>query len=563
MYVGVIVKVVDPETCTVMPEGEEGEIWVDSPSKALGYWEKEEKTLRIFEAQLDELSDRTYLRTGDLGFMKDGELFVSGRLKNVIIIHGRNIHPSDIEMRIESSFPMLQSGRTIACEYTPEHFKDSLGIAYIAEIRSPKSYSLVQLDSLSKQISTMIGLNFQIDVNLVVFINPRTMPCTMSGKRQRSLCKKKLVSNKLKEVYRWSRRSVAYQTRPPPVHPKTDRRTLVMDKPDSISEPESTMDLVQPVLQQSAININILEPSDSESNIETLSILDSSSEPNSRNDTVFLESSPPLASSRDSTLKKLTVHYPEVVRTERRKSAPPIPVDHESQVKAISHANYPRRKSTLDRTCSLSRLYKRRNSLQTLTDTVSGVLGVQLQPDSNIWAHGCNSIKVHQLSQSLQSEFGFVVEPHHLFIHQTPKALLGKLQRSLLSMTSPPSQESNQLDETLATVDECGGLGLDTLHEDVDENEDRITEQVNTSATAAGHGCDIAIVGMACTFAGEHTEKILSFDTTSVTDKFLSCMCALYKSGNRIGIKLTYGISVSYRIFGLRGNILKAWEYMK
>ena len=174
IYVGVIVKVVDPETCTVMPEGEEGEIWVDSPSKALGYWEKEEKTLRIFEAQLNEISDRTYLRTGDLGFMKDGELFVSGRLKNVIIIHGRKIHPSDIEMRIESSFPMLQPGRTVACEYAPEHLKHQVGIAYIAEMRSPKSYSLVQLDSLSKQISTMIGLNFQIDVNLVAFINPRT-----------------------------------------------------------------------------------------------------------------------------------------------------------------------------------------------------------------------------------------------------------------------------------------------------------------------------------------------------------------------------------------------------
>lgn len=545
MHVGVIVKIVDPETCTVMSEGEEGEIWVDSPSKALGYWEKEEKTLRIFEAQLNEISDRTYLRTGDLGFMKDGELFVSGRLKNVIIVHGRKIHPSDIEMRIESSFSMLQPGRTVACEYAPDNLKHQVGIAYIAEMRSPKSYSLMQLDSLSKQISTMIGLNFQIDVNLVAFINPDTLPCTMSGKRQRSLCKKKLVSGKLKEVYRWSRRSDAYQLLVPPLYPKEDKRTSFMGEPDSVFEPESTIDTVQPILQESSIDINVLEPSDNESNFETATILDSSSEPNSRNDassSVLFKSDPSLV-TRDGTLKKLAVQYPEIMRTERRKSAPPIPVHRESQLKAANNANILRRKSTLDRTSSLSRLYKRRNSLQTLTNTVSGVLGVQIQPDSNIWAHGCNSIKVHQLSQSLQSEFGFVVEPHHLFIHQTPKALLGKLQRSLLSMTSPPSAESNQSDAILAMVDECGGSGLDTLHEDVCEGEDRGTEQLNTSATAVGHGCDIAIVGMACTFAGKYG-KHLSFDTTFVNIKFLSCFCVLHKINYEVPSTITYTISV-------------------
>lgn len=203
------VRIVDPETHMVKPEGEEGEIWVDSDCKALGYWEKEEKSQRIFEAQLvDESSHRTYLRTGDLGFMKDGNLFVSGRLKNLIIVHGRKIHPSDIEARIESSFAMLQPGRSVACEYAEEQSKDPQqfkGIAYVAELRSPKSHSLKELHSLSQQISTMIGLNFQVETYMVVLIHPHSMPCTTSGKRQRSICRKKLVNNALCEVYRWTR----------------------------------------------------------------------------------------------------------------------------------------------------------------------------------------------------------------------------------------------------------------------------------------------------------------------------------------------------------------------
>lgn len=494
VHVGVDIRIVDPETYTVVQEGEEGEIWVDSPCKALGYWEKEEKSQRVFEAQLNKISDRTYLRTGDLGFMKDGELFVSGRLKNVIIIHGRKIHPSDIEMRIESSFPMLQPGRTVACEYTSEHPTDPLhckGIAYVAEIRSPNNYSLMELDSISKNISTMIGLNFQVEVNLVAFINPRTMPCTMSGKRQRSLCKKKLITTELEEVYRWSRNACEYRSQLPAIYPKASESAAEMANFDSFSKSEPNS--VQTLLQQ-PVDINILEPSDSESNLETVTTTsDSLGEPNSLSETTHV--------TNNGTIKKLKVNYPGVVRTKRRKSAPPIPTDHEKQSKAVS----PRRISTFDRSSSLSRLYKRRNSLQTITDTVSGVLGVPLQPDSNIWAHGCNSIKVHQLSQCLQSEFGFVVEPHHIFVHQTPKALLGKLQHSLLSMTSPPSlSEAKKSEVTMTTVGECtGSSGLDTLHEDADEGEDRGTEQQDVGVAPVGHKRDIAIVGMACTFAGK------------------------------------------------------------
>ena len=192
------IKIVDPETYTMKPEGEEGEICVDSDCKALGYWEKEEKSQNIFEAQLDEISNRTYLRTGDLGFMKDGNLFVSGQLKNLIIIHSRKIHPSDIEARIELLFAMLQPGKSVVCRYTVKQFRDPQrfkGIAYVAELRSPKSHSFEELHLLSEHISTLIRLDFQLEVHTVVFIHPHSMPCTALGKCRRSICRKKLVKN--------------------------------------------------------------------------------------------------------------------------------------------------------------------------------------------------------------------------------------------------------------------------------------------------------------------------------------------------------------------------------
>ena len=509
---GVIIKIVDPETHSVMPKGEEGEIWVDSPCKALGYWEKEERSQKVFEAQLDEAGDRTYLRTGDLGFMKDGELFVSGRLKNIIITYGRKIHPSDIEMRIESSFTMLQPGRTVACEYTGEKIKDPLlskGIALVAELQSPKSHTIAQLDQLAQRISTMIGLNFQVEVNLVTFLQPQTMPCTMSGKRQRSLCRKKLLKNSLEEVYRWSR----YLTIDQKVHhmsPPSTSRTATGLYSSAMEAVESESTTTVQVLTQPSIDINILEPSDSESSLEKPTNSDNYGEANSNENTRSLEQSDLQEVDGDGMIPTLTLHYPDLVRIARRKSAPPLPVDREDKLLASNGSRQPRRKSTMEKSSSLSRLYKRRNSLQTLTDTVSGVLGVQLQPDSNIWAHGCNSIKVIHLSQCLQSEFGFAVEPHHLFAHQTPKALLGKLQRSLLNMSSPPSAGSNQSDETLAIVDECsgsavgsGGTGLDTLHEDVQEGIEAGAQPLDGK-----HGRDIAIVGMAGTFAGMY-KKLL------------------------------------------------------
>ncbi|HEV7784788.1 MAG TPA: fatty acyl-AMP ligase, partial [Thermoanaerobaculia bacterium] len=108
---GVDVRIVDPETGIPCAEGQVGEIWVAGESVAEGYWERPELTAATFGARLPAAGERRYLRTGDLGFLgADGGLFVTGRLKDLIIIRGRNLYPQDIELTVERSHPGLRPG---------------------------------------------------------------------------------------------------------------------------------------------------------------------------------------------------------------------------------------------------------------------------------------------------------------------------------------------------------------------------------------------------------------------------------------------------------------------
>ena len=105
------IKIVHPEKLTLCAEGEVGEIWVSGPSIARGYWHKPEETKQTFAAYLAEAPEKEpFMRTGDLGFLEAGELFVTGRLKDVIIINGRNHYPQDIEWTVEQSHHLMRPG---------------------------------------------------------------------------------------------------------------------------------------------------------------------------------------------------------------------------------------------------------------------------------------------------------------------------------------------------------------------------------------------------------------------------------------------------------------------
>ncbi len=107
------VRIVDPDTCRRLPAGRVGEIWVDSPSVAAGYLGRPQQTAAAFRAQLHG-SDGTWLRTGDLGFEQDGEIVVAGRLKDLIIVRGRNLHPEDVESTIRAANDKIRPGGVVA-----------------------------------------------------------------------------------------------------------------------------------------------------------------------------------------------------------------------------------------------------------------------------------------------------------------------------------------------------------------------------------------------------------------------------------------------------------------
>ena len=198
---GVRVEIVDPNSRQLLEAGDVGEIWVDSVSKALGYWRNAELSREMFSAQLaDDNSGTFFLRTGDLGFFHDGELFVSGRIKDLIIIRGRNIYPQDVELLISNSHPMLRPGRSVAFSYSPD--KDQERLTVIAEVRDR-----VLSDELARQIvdalRQQVNAALAVSCRTVVLARPDTIYKTTSGKLQRRKTHTAYVSGELTARILW------------------------------------------------------------------------------------------------------------------------------------------------------------------------------------------------------------------------------------------------------------------------------------------------------------------------------------------------------------------------
>ncbi|WP_069162425.1 MupA/Atu3671 family FMN-dependent luciferase-like monooxygenase [Nocardia altamirensis] len=159
--------------------GEIGEIWLTGPSVAEGYWSRQPETEAAFHARLPG-DPATYLRTGDLGFLRDGELYVTGRVKELIIIRGRNIAPQDIEWTIETQHPALRRGR---CAAVGVDVAGTEALAVLLEVDEGKlDQSLAELEASIRQA---ISHDHGLDIHRVVFLAPGQLPRTTSGKVQR------------------------------------------------------------------------------------------------------------------------------------------------------------------------------------------------------------------------------------------------------------------------------------------------------------------------------------------------------------------------------------------
>src|SRR5580700_9442287 len=175
---GLTVKIVDPEKHVALEPGHIGEIWIAGSSKGLGYWNNPELTLKLFHARLvdDSPYDDGYLRTGDMGFLHNGELFVCGRIKDMIIRRGQNYYPQDIEAVVEKASGMVRANCVAAFQINDD---SEPALAIVAEVKNPKALP----DAL--KIAAAVRNYLNVEVALISFIAPRAIPRTSSGKIMR------------------------------------------------------------------------------------------------------------------------------------------------------------------------------------------------------------------------------------------------------------------------------------------------------------------------------------------------------------------------------------------
>ncbi|BAJ03955.1 amino acid adenylation domain-containing protein [Shewanella violacea] len=186
------VRIVNPETCVEADEQQEGEIWVHGPSVAKGYWNRPEETQTTFKAQILG-SELHYMRTGDTGYCKNGEIHVTGRIKDIVIVQGKNFHPEDIEWSL-IDVQGLRVGGSVAfsLDVVDEQGQTSESLVVVAGVLESDSD---KHPSIISNIRSFIYQDHQLQVDRVVLIKPKQIPMTTSGKVQRRLTRQMLVAN--------------------------------------------------------------------------------------------------------------------------------------------------------------------------------------------------------------------------------------------------------------------------------------------------------------------------------------------------------------------------------
>ncbi|WP_407689618.1 AMP-binding protein, partial [Mycobacterium sp. HUMS_1102779] len=185
---GPTVRIVDPETHTECPDGTTGEIWVHGGNVSTGYWHKPDETARTFGAVLVEPSTGTpegpWLRTGDLGFICDGALFIVGRIKDLLIIYGRNHAPDDIEATIQE----ITRGRVAAIAVPDDGMEQLVVVVEVKKRSDSDEDAMHEFAVLKREVVSAVSNSHNLRVADLVMVAPGSIPITTSGKIRRSTC---------------------------------------------------------------------------------------------------------------------------------------------------------------------------------------------------------------------------------------------------------------------------------------------------------------------------------------------------------------------------------------
>jgi 8-amino-7-oxononanoate synthase len=210
------IAIVDPDALTPCSPDRVGEIWVHGPSMAQGYWQQPEATERMFRARLSDTGEGPFLRTGDLGFLQDGELFITGRLKDLIIVHGVNYYPQDIEQTVQESHPRLRPDCGAA--FVVEEGDGRQRLVVVQEVERHKRSNFAEVfDAIRRAVAA----EHELVLDAILLIRAGSVPKTSSGKIQRHACRDGYLAHSLDAVGQWQAADVSSEELPPVAEPAT------------------------------------------------------------------------------------------------------------------------------------------------------------------------------------------------------------------------------------------------------------------------------------------------------------------------------------------------------
>jgi amino acid adenylation domain-containing protein len=240
--------IVDPNTLQPCDKAGIGEIWVNSRSVAQGYWNRPEETASVFHGQIASGGKSRFLRTGDLGFMADEQLFITGRLKDLIILRGRNLYPQDIELTVQQCHPSLRAGCGAA--FTVE----ANGQEALVVMNEVDRHSEALQDKLFSEIRKAVLLEHGIQVYSLMLLKDGSLPKTTSGKIKRAACRSAFLAGEME--------ALASSTLPLP-NGETAISGERLSRTDLLeTEPSMRLELVESHLREQVAHIAKIDPSE-------------------------------------------------------------------------------------------------------------------------------------------------------------------------------------------------------------------------------------------------------------------------------------------------------------
>ena len=227
--------IVDPDRCVRLPDGDIGEIWLAGPSVAHGYWKLPSETEATFGARLADSGEGPFLRTGDLGFLWNGQLFIAGRRKDLIIVDGRNHYPQDIELTVEQSHAAFRPGCSAAFSIDVDGTERVVVVAEADphwNIADSSSATVDPRTALLRAARRAVSLDHDVDLHHLCLVRPGSILKTTSGKIRRQACRTGLLTGSLQA---WENPTMAAPQDPPQhLQPPTAAAQILRNREPSV-----------------------------------------------------------------------------------------------------------------------------------------------------------------------------------------------------------------------------------------------------------------------------------------------------------------------------------------